>query len=227
MFFNNKLHKLTAGLALVFALISGLSLSLQAQVRTSRQTRVYSYKIPANTVIRVESDEELNSSTANVGDKFTTTVIGPVYSRGVLVIPSDSQIIGRVVNVKKAEKKGKPGMIEVEFVSLRMPDGTSRRINGSLISPDEFEGKVDQEGVLKGRSATKRNVAFIGGGAGVGALIGAIAGGGKGAAIGALIGAGLGTGGAYFVKGQDVKVKPGTEFGVILNQAVTIPAYSY
>src|SRR5438045_2774508 len=38
-----------------------------------------------------------------------------------------------------------------------------------------------------------RNVAFIGGGAGLGAAIGAIAGGGKGAAIGALAGGGAGT----------------------------------
>ena len=70
----------------------------------------------------------------------------------------------------------------------------------------------------------KRNVVFIGGGAATGALIGAIAGGGKGAGIGAGIGAGLGVAGAYFSKGHEAVVKSGTEFGVVLNQTLSLPA---
>ena len=57
-------------------------------------------------------------------------------------------------------------------------------------------------------------------------MIGAIAGGGKGAAIGALIGGGLGVGARKYEKEKDAEVKSGTEFSVILNRAVSLPASS-
>ena len=52
----------------------------------------------------------------------------------------------------------------------------------------------------------KRSSAFIGGGAGLGALIGGLAGGGKGALIGAGAGAGAGTAGAAFTGNRDLDI---------------------
>ncbi|HKR59852.1 MAG TPA: hypothetical protein VJS64_08945, partial [Pyrinomonadaceae bacterium] len=112
----------------------------------------------------------------------------------------------------------------VHFVALRLPTGITRTINGDLTDLSGGEINSDNEGEVSGRSATKRNVVFIGGGAATGALIGAIAGGGKGAGIGALIGGGLGTAGALFSKGHEAVVKSGTEFGVVLNQSLSLPA---
>ena len=80
----------------------------------------------------------------------------------------------------------------VHFVSLRLPTGITRAINGDLTDIAANSVTADNEGEVSGRSAVKRNVVFIGGGAATGALIGAIAGGGKGAGIGAIIGGGLG-----------------------------------
>ena len=82
---------------------------------------------------------------------------------------------------------------------------------------------MGQEGEVEGKSTTKRNVVFIGGGAGAGALIGAVAGGGKGAGIGAAVGAGLGTLGALVSKGNDVEVASGTEVAMSLDREVTVP----
>ena len=78
---------------------------------------------------------------------------------------------------------------------------------------------------VRGGSNRKRDIVFIGGGAATGALIGAIAGGGKGAGIGAIVGGALGTAGRVFEREQEADVKSGTEFGVILNQAVRLPEY--
>jgi hypothetical protein len=170
-------------------------------------------------------NQTITSQTARVGDQFTTTVVDPVYSAGLEVIPAGSIIVGQVSTVERAARKSKAGTIGVRFVSVRLPGGITRALNGDLAGLGTEEGlNADNEGEVSGRSATKRNVVFIGGGAATGALIGAIAGGGKGAGIGAGIGAGLGVAGAWFSKGHEAVVKSGTEFGVVLNQDLSLPA---
>ena len=127
-----------------------------------------------------------------------------------------------MTSVDRASRKSKAGTMGVRFVSVQTPNGSNYPINGSLTSLTNDDVNSDNEGGVSGRSAMKRNVVFIGGGAATGALIGAIAGGGKGAGIGAAIGAGLGVGGSIFSKGKEAEVEPGTEFGVILNQSVSM-----
>lgn len=171
-------------------------------------------------------NQEISSKTARVGDRFTTTVVDPVYAGGgAEVIPAGSIIHGRITEVKRAASRGRAGTIGVAFYSLRLPNGVTRAINGSLTDLSDEVAEYDEEGQLKGRPSTKRNIVFIGGGAATGALIGAVAGGGKGAGIGAGIGAGLGVAGALLTKGKEAVVKPGTEFGVILNQRVSLAAF--
>lgn len=182
------------------------------------------YNINAGQIIRVRMNQMITSETARVGEQFTTTVVDPVYTNGVEIIPSGSEIVGRVTTVKRASRKSKAGTIGVHFVSLRLPTGIARAINGDLTDVNAENMTADNEGEVSGRSATKRNVVFIGGGAATGALIGAIAGGGKGAGIGALIGGGLGAAGAAFSKGHEAVVQSGTQFGVVLNQAISLPA---
>jgi hypothetical protein len=182
------------------------------------------YNIHSGQIIRVRMNQTITSETARVGDQFTTTVMVPVYASGVELIPAGSEVIGRVVSVTRASRKSKAGSIGVHFVSLRLPTGIARAINGDLTDVTTSNVNADNEGEVSGRSATKRNVVFIGGGAATGALIGAIAGGGKGAGIGAGVGAGLGVAGAFFSKGHEAVVKSGTEFGVVLNQTLSLPA---
>lgn len=234
---NSKLAQSIFSLLAVIALVAGTVLPAAAQTRRPRlrrQTRVTRprqttiapvyHTINANQIIRVRMNERITSETARVGDKFTTTTVDPVYASGVEVIPAGSIIVGRVTEVKRAARKSKAGMLGVQFISLKLPNGMSRALNGSLSDVSGETTTYDNEGQVTGKSSMKRNVVFIGGGAAAGALIGAIAGGGKGAGIGAGIGAGLGVAGALFSKGKEAEVKPGTEFGVILNQPLSLPA---
>jgi hypothetical protein len=169
-------------------------------------------------------DTEINSRNARVGDTFSTTVTEPVYGggSGVEVIPVGSRVWGRVTTVRQAGRRT-PGNISVSFYQVELPGSARYAINGSLTSLQTDSVNDDNEGTVTGRGQRKRDAAFIGGGAATGAIIGAIAGGGKGAAIGAILGGGLGTGARVYEKEQDAEVKSGTEFGVILNRAVSLP----
>ena len=183
------------------------------------------FTVEANQVIRVRMDTELNSQTARVGDRFTTTVTEPVYGEsGIEVVPVGSKVLGRVTTVMRAQRR-KPGNIAVSFYQIEMPNRARYTINGSLSSLQADNVNADNEGTVSGKKNQKRDAVFIGGGAAAGALIGAIAGGGKGAAIGAILGGGLGTGARVYEKEQEADVKSGTEFGVILNRSVSLPEY--
>lgn len=234
--FNSSVSRFTIGLVVLVALITSTVVPALGQSKRRPRLRrsthavvrkpppVTYYTVNSGQVIRVRMNQTIASETARVGDQFTTTVVDPVYAGGLEVIPAGSTIVGQVRNVKRASRKSKAGTIDVHFVSLRLPTGIARAINGDLTDVRSENVTADNEGEVSGTSATKRNVVFIGGGAATGALIGAIAGGGKGAGIGAGVGAGLGVAGALFSKGHEAVVKSGTEFGVVLNQNLSLPA---
>lgn len=181
------------------------------------------YNVPSATRIRVRINEEISSKTAKVGDTFTNNVTEPVYAdSGVIVIPAGSTIIGRVDSVVPAKKGGNPGAIEVSFIEVKLPNGTKHAINGALTDLNSDDAKSDNESTASGDKMKNRKIIFIGGGGAGGAVLGAAVGGAKGALIGGLIGAGAGLLGERFTKGEEATVKSGTEFGVVLNQAVSM-----
>jgi nucleoid-associated protein YgaU len=185
------------------------------------------YKVDAGERIRVRLEDKISSKTSIAGDRFMSKVTEPVYSStGVVVIPEGTTVVGVVDSVKKAQKGGDPGTIDVSFKELRLPNGTVRQINGSLTNLDTDDAKSDSEGTASGDKMKNRKVIFIGGGGAGGAVIGAAIGGGKGALIGGIAGAIGGLIGEKMTKGEDAEVKAGTEFGIYLNKAVYLPRYS-
>ena len=226
---DNKLVQRVMCLFVLAILIAGTVFDVSAQARRRRGRRAPRvvtkyYTVPADTVIRVRLNEELNSRNARVGDRFSTNVTEPVHAgTGVEVIPVGSKIWGRVTQVNRAQKR-KPGNITVAFNSVELPNGRTAVINGSLTTLQADDVNADNEGSVTGKSNRKRDAVFIGGGAAGGALIGAIAGGGKGAAIGGILGGVLGTGARVLEKEKEAEVQSGTEFGVILNRSVSLPA---
>lgn len=185
------------------------------------------YSISSGKHLHVRMNETISSKTARVGDKFTATVTEPVYSdTGAIVIPSGSEVVGRVDTVTAARNGGKPGSIDATFIQLKLPNGTVRRINGSLTDLQSDDAKSDAEGTASGDKMKHRKLIFIGGGGVGGAVLGGAIGGGKGALIGGLLGAGAGLAGERFTKGEEAEVRSGTEFGVILNQPISLPKFA-
>lgn len=195
-------------------------------VAQTKKPRIKYYRVNANQTFHVRLNDTLKSNQSRVGDTFTSTTVDPVYSsNGIELVPSGSIITGRVTAVQKAQKDGDPGSLTVGFYNLRLPNGRAVALNGSLTDLESGSTSSDNEGTASAKKTSKRNVKFIGGGAGGGAVIGALAGGGKGAAIGAGVGAGVGFLAKKLLKGKEAEVKSGTEFGVILNRPISLPAY--
>lgn len=185
------------------------------------------YTVPANTIIRVRMNRTITSKTSRVGDTFTTTVTEPVYSStGVVVIPVGATVTGRIDSVVAAANKGKAGSIDAHFTSVRLPNGRSRAINGSLTDLESGKTASDNEGGVAAKGMNHRKTIFIGGGAAGGAILGAAIGGGKGALIGGILGGAGGFLGDRLTKGPDAEVRSGTEFGIWLNQSISMPRFA-
>ena len=212
-------------LALLLILANAVaSPATQNQSRARRTSTAEGITVPEDTLFRLRLNATLSSKSSRIGDKFSAKVVAPVVVGNKVAVPEGSTIYGKVTSVQPAQRR-KHGTIGVAFTRLELAGGTSQAIAGSLasLSDDGKERQADSEGRVSGTSTTKRDVVFIGGGAGAGAAIGAAAGGGKGAGIGAAIGAGVGVAGALLSKGHEAEVASGTEIGMRLDQAVTLP----
>ncbi len=236
-FMNIRFWAAILAVLFVFGTIEGLAQRRKPAIRgtavkktTVKKVTVVKpalYTVGKGQRIRVRMNELISSKTARVGDNFTTTVTEPVYSTtGVVVIPVGSTVVGRVDSVQKAKKGGDPGAIDVSFVEVKLPNGTRRAINGSLTDLSSDDAKSDNEGRASGDDRKNDKLIFIGGGAAGGAILGAAVGGGKGALIGGILGGLGGLAGERLTKGEEAEVKSGTEFGIYLNQSISLPKFA-
>jgi hypothetical protein len=148
--------------------------------------------VPQGTGFSVRLVDPIDTERNKVGDTFRATVSQPVMIGDEVVIPTDADVEGQVVDSKSAGHFEGRSAIALTLTRLRMNGRTyTLRTN-----------QYDKQGSSRGQ----RTAATVGGGAALGAIIGGIAGGGKGAAIGAGVGAGAGTGVQAATKGQQIKL---------------------
>jgi hypothetical protein len=186
------------------------------------------YTLPAGTVIRVKMDNGITSRSASVNDTFTTTVAAPVFVRSVEVIPAGTVIEGRVVKVGHAKRGGGAGFINISFETLKLGDGTTRKIAGELGAGEENDpADIDAGDIDGSEGSPATSVGFIAGGAGAGMLVGGLTKGGGGAAIGGVLGAGAGALASFLRKGEEATIATNAPLSVVLRQSVTLPATDY
>jgi hypothetical protein len=179
--------------------------------------------LATDTVIPVTLDTTLSSNNSRRGDRFTATVrtTGDDYYG---MLPDGTRVEGRVVTAR-AQRGNDPGVLELDFQRLRLPNGRTYNIDGDLVSLDANGIVRDSNGRIRatGQARDQRAV-YAGYGAGAGLIVGLLT---KKPLEGTIIGGVLG-----YLAGQvqkdrggnpsNVRLEPGTQFGVRLTQNVTI-----
>jgi len=176
--------------------------------RTSKSLVPQEVTIPSGTAITVRLQNAVSSATSTPGDQFAAVLDLPIIVDGETIAPTGALATGRVVAARRSGRLTHPGYLRIALASVT--------VNGKAIP-------VQSSSVLvAGASHKKRNLAWIGGGAGGGALIGAIASGGTGALIGSAIGAAGGTTAAYATGKKEVGFGPERRLTFRLTRPVTI-----
>jgi len=133
--------------------------------------------------IAVRLDQTISSDHLSAGDTFQASLAEPLVVDGYVIAEKGARASGRVIDSKNAGRLTGNSALQLALSSFQTSDGQKVAIS-------------TEPWVKQGGSSRNQDVAKIGGGAALGAIIGAIAGGGKGAAIGAGVGGAAGTGAA-------------------------------
>ena len=198
-----KRHYLIGGGAVLLV----LALVVSAATLGNRRELV---TVPESTPIHVTLDQAVASNQNRPGDHFEATVTEPVVVDGKTVIPQGSHAEGLVVDAKRSGRLMGRARLQLALQSVD-------------VSGQQYDLQTKSSPRIGG-DHKKRNWAWIGGGAGGGALIGAAAAGGKGALIGGPIGAAAGTTIAWATGHKDIKLRPETPVTFKLAEPVTIDA---
>jgi hypothetical protein len=179
-------------------------------------------RIERGTVIPFGLNERLSSNNSEEGDLFTANLdtSGSSHYQGM----SNGSVLEGHVDVARAKTGDTPGVLGLAFDRMRMPDGKTYKVYGSLIGLDANSVMRDNGRLTAKPGAKKDNLKWVGYGAGGGALISILT---KGNLLSnTLIGAALG-----FLYGEiqknpsqsnNVTSESGTKFGMRLTRDLNI-----
>ena len=164
--------------------------------------------VPGETAIHVTLDHSLASDQNEPGDHFEATVSEPVVIEDKTVIPQGAAVEGLVIDARHSGRLMGRARLRLALQTVAI-DGKTYEIQTNSTS-------------RVGGNHKNRNIGFIAGGAGGGALIGAAAAGGKGALIGGPVGAGAGTAAAFLTGKKDIRLPAESRLTFRLAGPVTI-----
>ena len=156
----NRSSALMTGILALAVVIAGCNSTSEADDTTSASNRKGLFArmfgssapvtIPQGTVIAVTLDQGLSSENNRSGESFEDTVSDAVVVDGKTIIPSGARAIGHIVEAESSGRLHNPGRLVLDLASVEV-GGTRYDIETS-------------DAGRTGKSHTKNNVIFIGGG---------------------------------------------------------------
>ena len=146
-------------------------------------------ELQAGTNIRVHLLDRLSTVDSERGQPFRTRVASDVMQGGQVIIPTGTEIDGRVVEVSTGHAGGH-GTMRLQPENVILPDGTHYHLRADVTGAYGSRAHVVGEGTIRPDSRAHRDEIEYGGAVGTGVVVGAIVGGPGGALAGGLIGAG-------------------------------------
>jgi len=182
---------------------------------------VRTISVPQGVVVPVTLDQDLSSATARVGQTFTATVRS--QQLGDSEFPAGTKIEG-VISEATAKNGDQPGVLDLDFRSAILPDGTRYALRGELIGLDQESVQATSTGRITAKPRSQSNqerLKVIGIGAAGGFLLGRVLK--KDGALPTILGAigGLVVSQQQRKNARDAALTAGTDLGVRLNTPVT------
>jgi hypothetical protein len=101
-------------------------------------------------------EETISSAKEKPGDTFEAVVAEPIFDAGhTLAIPQGSQLVGTITQAKPARWFGRSGKLRFNFREVKLPDGPSQRVDGTLTGADASTSsdlQLDAEGGVQQKS---------------------------------------------------------------------------
>ena len=179
--------------------------------------------VPAGTHVPLVMINSISSKHSQAGDPVYLESIYPVVVDGRILIPSGTQVSGRVLSAKRPGRIKGRGKLDVRLEQMILPNGVIRNLVGRPgaldgRAPEDFDretGTVTSQG-QKGEDAADI-VAATATGASIGGIAGAVGGNAaKGLGIGSAAGAAAGGAMVLLTRGPDAVLDRGTHLEMVL-----------
>jgi len=158
-----------------------LLLACGAQAQTSSDVRVLMHRseapaglairaersptvtVPAETEAEIQLLSGLHTRVTGVDEPVRAQLVGPVFVRGRVALPSGTLLDGRVTKIRSATRLHRPGELALRFEQITLPDGQIEPVSAVLAGLDKGptpQVRLDSEGYLRGtRGLTWKNIA--------------------------------------------------------------------
>jgi len=182
---------------------------------------VRTISVPEGAVVPVTLDTQLSSATARVGERFMATVIS--RRLGDSEFPGGSKVEGTIIEARPRSGDN-PGVLDLDFRNVILPDGRRVPIQGQLIALDNTSVNMTQGRIMatqNRRMSSGDRLKIVGIGAAAGFVLGRVL------DTNSTVTTVLGAAGGYLYSRQRDKnrvreavVPQGARFGVLLNDPV-------